>query len=161
MRIGRIEAMWGAEELRPAVGWKVWRVESGVEETRLRSVLYGDLWPARQAVEARCKRLLRSEHNAPCPGCGCGIHAGRELSAWEHYLSVDAGARVFGRVLLWGATIEGRHGWRAARACPIEIFVPADVENAADVAAGLAVYGVPVHVLEPVPAPVPTEVALR
>jgi hypothetical protein len=159
MRIGRIERMWEAEELRPAVGWKVWRVEHGVEETRLRSVLYGDLWPTGKPVEAHCQRVLRSEHDAPCPGCGCGIHAGRELSAWEHYLSVDADARVFGRVLLWGATIEGRHGWRAARACPVEIFVPTEVERAAEVAAGLRVYGVPVHVLELVP--VPEEVALR
>jgi hypothetical protein len=157
MRVGRIERMWGAEALRPAVGWKVWRVEQGAEGTRLRSVLYGDLWPEGEPVEAHCKRLLRSEHDAPCPGCGCGIHAGRELSAWEHYLMVDAGARVFGRVLLWGATIEGRHGWRAARACPVEVFVPAEVERAPEVAAGLAAYGVPVHVL----GPVPMEVALR
>jgi hypothetical protein len=158
MRIGRIERMWGAEALRPAIGWKVWRVERGAEETRLRSVLYGDLWPTREPVEAQCKRLLRSEHDAPSAGCGCGIHAGRELAAWEHYLSVDAGARVFGRVLLWGATIEGRHGWRSARACPVEIFVPSEVENTAEVAAGLVPYGVPVHVLEPVPVP---EVSLR
>lgn len=159
MRIGRIERMWGAEALRPAVGWKVWRVEHRADETRLRSVLYGDLWPAGEPVEAHCKRLLRSEHDAPCPGCGCGIHAGRELSAWEHYLSVDAGARVFGRVLLWGATIEGRHGWRAAHARPVEIFVPAGVELADEVASGLTAYGVPVHVLEPVL--VPEEAALR
>jgi hypothetical protein len=151
MRIGRIERMWGAEALRPAVGWKVWRVEHSAEETRLRSVLYGDLWPAGVPIEADCRRLVRVEHEAPCGGCGCGIHAGRELSAWEHYLSVDAGNRVFGRVLLWGATIEGRHGWRAARACPVEIFVPSEVENASEVAAGLAAYAVPVRVLEPVP----------
>jgi hypothetical protein len=159
MRIGRIERTWGAEELRPAVGWKVWGVEHGPEGTRLRSVLYGDVWPAGEPVEARCRRLLRSEHEAPCPGCGCGIHAGRELSAWEQYLAVEASTRVFGRVLLWGATIEGREGWRAARACPVEIFVPEAVENAASVAAGLRAYGVPVHVFEP--AHVPREVALR
>jgi hypothetical protein len=158
MRIGRIERTWGAEELRPAVGWKVWRVEHGTDGTRLRSVLYGDLWPAGEPVEASCRRLLRSEHEAPCLGCGCGIHAGRGLSAWEHYLSVEPGARVFGRVLLWGATIEGREGWRAARACPVEIFVPQAVENAAEVAAGLAAYGVPVHVEQPVEL-VPQEVA--
>ena len=29
MRIERIEQAWGAEALRPAVGWKVWRVEDG------------------------------------------------------------------------------------------------------------------------------------
>jgi hypothetical protein len=153
VRIGRIERVWAADELRPVVGWKVWGVEHGPEGTRLRSVLYGDFWPAGEPVVASCRRVVHSQHEAPCPGCGCGIHAGRELSAWEHYLAVDAGARVFGRVLLWGATIEGRLGWRAARACPVEIFVPSEVDDAAEVASGLTAYAIPVHVLEPVPVP--------
>jgi hypothetical protein len=160
MRIGRIERTWAADELRPAVGWKVWSVEHGPETTRLHSVLYGDLWAPGEPFEAHCRRLLRSQHEAPCAGCGCGIHAGRELSAWEHYLSVEAGVRVFGRVLLWGATIEGRDGWRAASACPVEIIVPAAVEHAEDVAAGLSAYGVPVHLGEPA-VPLREEAALR
>jgi hypothetical protein len=154
MRIGLPVRAWAAEELQPAVGWKIWRVEHAPERTSLRSVLYGDLWPAEQPLEATCRRVLRSTHPAPCRGCECGIHAGHELSAWEHYLSVDGQARVFGRVLLWGATIAGSSGWRAARACPVEIFVPAAVANAEAVAAGLEAYGVPVHLEVPVPAEV-------
>ena len=156
MRIGRLLRAWGVEELQPAVGWKIWRVEHGQEQTRLRSVLYGDLWPVGGPLEATCRRLLHCEHEAPCRGCECGIHAGRDLSAWEHYLSVDAEVRVFGRALLWGATIEGSAGWRAAYAAPVEIFVPTVVANAAEVAEGLAAYGVPVHVEA---APVLEEVA--
>jgi len=150
VRIGRIERMWAADALRPAVGWKVWSVERDLDGARLRSVLYGDLWLPGEAVRASCRRVLHSEHEAPCAGCGCGIHAGRDLLAWEHYLAVESNRRVFGRVLLWGATIEGREGWRAARACPVEIFVPEAVDDARDVGAELAAaYGVPVHVLEP------------
>jgi len=150
VKVGRIERMWAADELRPAVGWKVWSLER-TADTRLRSVLYGDIWEPGEPVEASCRRVLHSEHEAPCAGCGCGIHAGRELSAWEHYLAVDSTTRVFGRVLLWGATIEGREGWRAARACPVEIIVPEAVEDVREVAVELAAaYGVPVHVLEPV-----------
>jgi hypothetical protein len=150
VRIGRVERMWAADELRPAVGWKVWSVERDGADTRLRSVLYGDPWLPGEPIQATCRRILHSEHEAPCAGCGCGIHAGRELSAWEHYLAVEPRTRVFGRVLLWGATIEGREGWRAARACPVEIFVPEAVEDAREVAVDLAApYGVPVHVLEP------------
>ena len=37
MKIGQVERAWAAEALRPAVGWKVWRVEHGPERTRLRS----------------------------------------------------------------------------------------------------------------------------
>ena len=143
MRIGRIESAWGAEALRPAVGWKVWRVD---EEARLLSVLYGDLWPVDEPVRATCRRVVHSSHEARARGCECGIHAGRELGAWDHYLAIDAESRVFGRVLLWGSTLEGAHGWRAAEARPVEIFVPSAVTNQEEVAEGLRAYGVPVHV---------------
>jgi hypothetical protein len=143
VRIGRIEAAWAAEALRPAVGWKVWRVD---EQAHLRSVLYGDLWPFDEPVSAACKRL---SHAPPHEGCECGVHAGRDLGAWEHYLNVGSENRVFGRVLLWGSMLEGAHGWRAAHARPVEIFVPSAVPNQADVTEGLRAYSVPVHRLVP------------
>jgi hypothetical protein len=148
MRIGRLESAWGAEALRPAVGWKVWRVENGL----LVSVLYGDPWPLDEPIRAAC---ARHAHEAPSPLCECGIHAGRELSAWAHYLSVGAESRVFGRVLLWGSTVQGAHGWRGAYARPVEIVVPPAVADADEVAEALGAYGVPVHVLEPFEEAVP------
>jgi hypothetical protein len=151
MKIGKLERAWGAEALRPVVGWKVWRVDV-TDDVRLRSVLYGDLWPTADPLRADCRRMLHQAHEAPCAGCECGVHAGRELAAWEHYLAIDAETRVFGRVLLWGSTIEGSAGWRAEQARPVEIFVPAAVENAPRVAEGLSTYGVAVHVLEAAPA---------
>lgn len=143
MRIGRVEQSWAADALRPAVGWKVWRVEDGL----LASVLYGDRWPVDEPIQATCSR---HGHEAPSRLCECGIHAGRDLAAWEHYLRVGRESRVFGRVLLWGSTVEGEHGWRAACARPVEIFVPAAVTVATD---GLAAYGVPVR--EPTRVAVP------
>ena len=151
MRIERIEQAWGAEALRPAVGWKVWRVEDGA----LLSVLYGDVWPVDEPVRATCRRHVHVAHEAPAIGCECGIHAGRELGAWDHYLAVGAEARVFGRVLLWGAVLEGARAWRGALARPVEIFVPPAVENADEVADGLRAYGVSVHALEPIVEAVP------
>src|SRR6266536_6427953 len=109
MRIGLVEHAWGAEALRPAVGWKVWGVEHASEQALLRSVLYGDLWPADEPMLATCRRVLRSSHEAPCRGCECGIHVGRELGAWDHYLAIDAENRVFGRVMAWGSVLEGPH----------------------------------------------------
>jgi hypothetical protein len=150
MRIERIERAWGAESLRPAVGWKVWRVDDG----ELLSVLYGDRWPADEPVRATCRRHVHVAHEAPALGCECGIHAGRELRAWEHYLAVGAEARVFGRVLLWGAVLEGASAWRGELARPVEIFVPPAVENAEEVAEALSSYGVPVTLLAPVGEPV-------
>jgi hypothetical protein len=151
MRIERIERAWGAEALRPAVGWKVWRVEDGA----LLSVLYGDIWPVDEPVRATCRRHVHVAHEAPAIGCECGIHAGRELGAWDHYLAVGAEERVFGRVLLWGAVLEAARAWRGALARPVEIFVPPAVENADEVADTLRAYGVPVHALEPIVEAVP------
>ena len=129
----------------PVVGWKIWRVEGAVR-TRLRSVLYGSLWPPGRPAVADCKKLCRVRHDAPDVLCECGIHAAKSLEAWRHYLTVG-GDRVFGRALLWGAMIEGELGWRAAAAYPLEVYVPAQLEHAGDIAAGLAVYGVPVEVV--------------
>ena len=151
MRLERIERAWGAEALRPAVGWKVWRVDDGA----LLSVLYGDRWPVDEPARATCRRHVHVAHEAPALGCECGIHAGRELRAWEHYLAVGAEARVFGRVMLWGSVLEGASAWRGELARPVEIFVPPAVENAAEVAQALRAYGVPVHVLAPVEEAVP------
>jgi hypothetical protein len=145
-----------SEEAEPLVGWKIWRVEHDDERTRLRSVLYGSLWaPGRPAV-ADCKKPLRFRHEAPDPLCDCGIHAGKSLAAWQHYLKVG-GDRVFGRALLLGDRVEGSAGWRAAAGYPLEVYVPATLEDAEEIAAGLTVYGVPVEV---VGAPVHAEEVL-
>jgi hypothetical protein len=130
----------------PAVGWKIWRVEHDEERTRLRSVLYGSLWPPGRPAVADCKKLLRVRHDAPDPLCECGIHVARSLQQWRHYLTVGDD-RVFGRALLWGERLEGELGWRAAAAYPVELYVPATVEHAEAVAEGLMVYGVPAEVV--------------
>jgi hypothetical protein len=129
----------------PVIGWKIWRVEHGEERTRLRSVLYGSLWPPGRPAVAECKKLLRVRHEAPDPVCDCGIHAAKSLAAWRHYLAVG-GDRVFGRALLWGDRLEGALGWRAANAYPLELYVPAKLEQAEAIAQGLLLYGVPVEI---------------
>jgi hypothetical protein len=142
MRIGRSIFVASTE---PVVGWKIWRVEHSAERTRLRSALYGSLWPPERPAVAECKKLLRTRHEAPDPLCECGIHAGKSLSSWRHYLAVGDD-RVFGRVQLWGDRLEGELGWRATHAYPLGLYVPATLELADEIAAGLAVYGVPVEV---------------
>lgn len=145
MRIGtRIQTATAAAE--PVVGWKIWRVEHTEDRTRLRSVLYGSLWPPGRPARAECKRLLRVRHDAPDALCECGIHAAKSLGAWRHYLRVGDD-RVFGRAVLWGGIVEGELGWRAAAAYPLEVRVPAQLEHAEEIAAALAVYGVPVEVV--------------
>jgi hypothetical protein len=140
------------------VGWKIWRVEHDQERTRLRSVLYGSLWPPGRPAVADCKKLYRVRHEAPDPLCECGIHVAKSLDQWRHYLTVG-GDRVFGRALLWGNRIEGELGWRAATVYPLTLYVPATLAEAEAIAEELSVYGVPVeiagaptHIDEAVPA---------
>jgi hypothetical protein len=143
MRIGRASFIASSE---PVIGWKIWRVEDSEERTRLRSVLYGSLWPPGRPVVADCKKLLRTRHEAPDPVCECGIHAAKSLADWRHYLAVGDD-RVFGRALLWGDRLEGELGWRATHAYPLELYVPATVERPEEIADGLAVYGAPVGIV--------------
>src|SRR6476646_1107178 len=155
MRIGRASFVTSSE---PVVGWKIWRVERSDERTRLRSVLYGSLWPPGRPAVADCNKLYRARHQAPNPLCECGIHVAKSLEQWRHYLAVGVD-RVFGRALLWGDRLEGQLGWRAAFAYPLALYVPATLDDAGAIAEGLLVYGVPVeiagapmHVHEAVPA---------
>jgi hypothetical protein len=157
VRLGAtISAVTNATE--PAVAWKIWRVDHDGERTRLRSVLYGSLWPPGRPALADCKKLYRVRHEAPDPLCECGIHLAKSLEQWRHYLAVG-NDRVFGRALLWGDRLEGELGWRAAAAYPLALYVPATLDEAQTIAEGLSVYGVPVeltgapgHVQEAVPA---------
>jgi hypothetical protein len=142
MRLGNVIDTAAGE---PVVGWKIWRVEHSAGRTRLRSVLYGSLWPPGRPAVADCKKLLRTRHAAPDPLCECGIHAAKELESWRHYLAVGDD-RVFGRALIWGERIEGELGWRAAAAYPLEIYIPATLAEAEEIAAGLADYGVAVEI---------------
>jgi len=143
--------------VEPVVGWKIWRIEHSEERTRLRSVLYGSLWPPGRPAVADCKKLYRARHEAPDLRCECGIHVAKSLEQWRHYLAVG-GDRVFGRALLWGDRLEGELGWRAATVYPLALYVPATLADAEAIAAGLAVYCVPVEIAG-VPAPVHEPVA--
>jgi hypothetical protein len=129
----------------PVVGWKIWRVEHDEERTRLRSVLYGSLWPPGRPAVADCKKLYRARHEAPDPLCECGIHVAKSLDQWRHYLAVGDD-RVFGRALLWGDRLEGELGWRGVSSYPLALYVPATLDDAGAIAEGLLVYGVPVEI---------------
>jgi hypothetical protein len=135
MNLGRIEAV----ETGVATGWRVWRLGA---EGLLRSVVYDQVWPAQTPVRAECRKLGGS-HAAPDPRCECGLHAAKNLADWAHYLGRPD--RVFGRVALVGAIVEGARGFRAEAAYPLELVVPASVEDADGAARALAVYRVPVE----------------
>jgi hypothetical protein len=147
MNLGAFVHRSATAELAPAIGWRIWRLLAGNGEVRLGSVVYPAAWQPGEPLRAECEKLPRRSHDAPDGRCECGIYAARELTPWAHYLRVG-GDRVFGRVLLWGDVVEARGGWRGARAAPVELYVPARLDEAEAVADALAAYRVPVHLVD-------------
>jgi hypothetical protein len=137
----------------PLVGWRAWRVVVAGGCLRLRSAVFDADWSPGTPLAAGCAH----GHKAPALDCVCGIYASRTPAEALRYLvgrnDPDVVHRVAGEVQLWGLTVEGEHGWRAARAYPHRIWVPPRQTNAlaVDVAAirrELAAYRVPVTVLD-------------
>jgi len=153
----------------PLIGWRTWAaVEEGGGLT-LRSVVYESRWPPRERLVAVCGRrphwrlLARwrrvQPHEAPDERCECGIYAAcaPDLAlSFLFRLGLIRGVRsaLIGRVALWGRVIECERGWRATFAYPTQLYVlraPASRRQRPDargLARDLAVYGVPVQVVE-------------
>lgn len=146
----------------PFEGWRVWKVVRREGRYTLGSVIQRTLWPAGRPLDAECLRSRlrltslfgRSRHDAPDAGCVCGVYAGR-LDCIGTYVAeapCRGLARVLGRVALWGTVIECDRGFRASRAYPTRIYVPADVGEPwrvswEEVALGLARYRAPIEML--------------
>lgn len=149
--------------VEPLVGWRVWVVvldELGLP--RLRSVVQKTIWPTGEALVAECcqrrvlARLLRRPQHGPVPllSCQCGVYA-TNLPELEPLLAEapwETGARVLGRVSLWGDVVECERGWRASHAYPAELHVPVRDGRRPrltqeEIAISLADYGVPVELL--------------
>jgi hypothetical protein len=146
----------------PFEAWRVWRVVREGDDFALASVVKRTIWPAGEPLEAECLKALpffdwllrRRPHDAPEECCECGIYAAT-LDTVRRYLTdslPDARTRVIGRVALWGAVVECERGYRATYGYPLSLCVPLPVGGraraaAAEIAAGLGRYGVPVRVL--------------
>lgn len=143
------------------VAWRAWRVLDERHGHRLRSVVYPAIWAPGHELVAECECRSRSLSRpwryrrcelAPSTDCDCGIYGARKVTDAIEYLGNTTGAwdpsnAVIGRVSLWGEVMEHRLGWRASRAYPARIVVPARPGSDA-VAAALDAYGVPVEQFE-------------
>jgi hypothetical protein len=154
--------------VEPIVGWRTWLVVQEGEGFRLRSVVYDALWSLRTELVARClhralpvPRRRRSKHVPPV-AAAAAASTRRVSPPRPRPISRDApGAetlsvhRVIGTVSLWGRVVECTRGWRASRAYPKAIYVPAmrapywlRAERAEEVALALTAYDVPVELLD-------------
>lgn len=141
----------------------------------LSSPVYETAWLPRQETLARCRSRGDAwswiPHAAPAEDCRCGLYAARTPAQAAALLAERRWARachalqaVLGRVLLWGSVVECEQGWRAERAYPAALYLPAlapevrgglgrflprgqSAISAPELARGLAAYGVAVELI--------------
>jgi hypothetical protein len=160
--------------IEPVGAWRVWRVGMCEGRVVLESLFggAGTVWEPGVPLAAVCScghrprwrpwRIEPNEHSAPDLDCSCGIYGVPSVSAARSYLETPAlvgrNERVIGRVALWGSVVEGPFGWRASRAYPIELFVPAPAITRSafrrrayveEIVLALEAYRVPVDLFEP------------
>ena len=150
----------------------MWRVAMREGRVVLQSLFSGAVWEPGVPFVASCtgghrsrwalRRTKPNPHTAPALECRCGIYGVQSVAAARSYLEkpplLSRDDRVIGRVALWGDVVEGPLGWRASRAYPIELFVPAPVVAqtglrrrgyADEIMLALEAYGVPVDLVVP------------
>lgn len=98
----------------PIIAWRSWALTGWRDGShlRLRPVARRGGWKPREATEASCR--TNPFHDAPEPGCRCGLHASVTLDI----LRRTKCPAVLGRVALWGRVIEHERGYRARFAYP-------------------------------------------
>jgi hypothetical protein len=125
------------------LGWRAWTVAETPAGARLGSVIYDGVWTPGEVAQATCRQVESSHRELPGLDCACGFHAARDPVDAISYLrgrdDVRTIGRVLGEVALSGAIVETETGWRASAAYPARLYV-----EDPDIAAALAVYGVPV-----------------
>lgn len=159
------------DAIEPELGWRVWDVVELDGSYRLCSLAFWTIWQPGTAARASCRRSLINPgrapvgHGAPDLACSCGIYAARSARQVLAYARAfrprsDTVHRVLGTVSLWGTIVECQGGWRAERAYPATLYVPAfrrrrrlgrkraPLVPIEDLAFGLADYAVPVEIVD-------------
>jgi hypothetical protein len=155
-----LELTFGTE---PLVGWRAWRIvelerRDGTTEPRLASLTGREFWTPRRRLTAQClprdrgvyafSAGRRPFHEAPWPGCDCGVWALRDQAAIESFIrhdGQDARAVCFGPVYLWGRVLEFSKGLRGQHCYPKQLhLLRGDTELAARL---VELYGVPVEIV--------------
>lgn len=172
--------MGAPDYVAPTVGWRGWLVVEFEGTLRLCSPRYWTVWLPQAEMVALCRLGERAwwpgrpslpEHAAPDEDCRCGIYAAPTAAQAAASLTDPPRPRerivhhVIGRVSLWGTVVECERGWRAERAYPALLAVPAPLPRApkrhilparrqpsrslpaSAVAGALCEYGVPIELI--------------
>ena len=133
----------------PVLGWRYWQFQPATAV--LRSVTHRRIeWRPGAVLRAVC---LIGGHDAPAPGCACGIHAAPGLAELRAGgVCVAPGEPlVVGQVRLWGTVVTDAHGLRAELAYParVSLVTAAGGPDAPATLDRLGAFGVPVDTMAP------------
>jgi hypothetical protein len=111
----------------------------------------GDLFGSKE-TEAEAARI--GPHDAPHPGCECGMYAWFEIGGTRGKLNSGGGLRVWGAVTAWGRIEVHADGFRAEYAEPVALaYSPRDpYEDVVRVQAVAGELGLPFVTLDDLPA---------
>lgn len=122
------------------VGWRGWQI---TKDGKLAAIVHEDsIWTPGEALSAVCAKGKR--HPVPFMNCSCGFYATDSLEKLMDNDYHTAGA--FGRVSMWGKSIDFTGGYKSQFAYPREIWVNYTLVRYVE---KLAVYGVPVRLANP------------
>jgi len=114
--------------IEPFLGWKglLADEEGGLWSPIVATAAIDAPWPVGEPLLATCTQ----KHAPPAKGCGCGIYA---LKTFEELrdkrynwgATEDGKVWVVAEVALYGDVRRGHIGWRASKAAPQRVYVPA------------------------------------
>lgn len=132
----------------PFEAWRAWRIIDWDGVLVLQSITYKVNWIPRQEFIAECrenpsvKKKATTVHAAPDLNHQCGIYCLKDKEAaivWAENAATwsKADPVAYGRINIWGHTLNFTKGYLTEFAYPAEIFVPPnngfpDVERAID-----------------------------
>ena len=110
--------------IEPFLGWKGLLAD---DEGGLWSPQNVTFWPVGEPLLAKCHN---KRHSPPVTGCMCGVYAvktyedlRRDSYNWGE--SKNGNSWVLAQVALYGKVRKGAIGWRASKAAPQRVYVPA------------------------------------
>lgn len=126
--LGIVEKM--SKSRKPLSSWRTWKVVDDGEPLRLKSISYGEYWPAMEPIKAKCVGGNDGDHECPSWHHRCGVYSVKELehvSRWatsRHPGSTQI--TVIGEIEMWGRVLEYTDGYRSEYAYPLKLYVPSD-----------------------------------
>lgn len=106
------------DSINPVEGWKVLNFDS--DGNAYSPTILSEWIPQKRKV-AECGQFKHAGHEAPHPGCSCGVYMVTTTQQALGYANNGDSALV--RIKGWGRIVPGTRGWRVEYAYPDRIYL--------------------------------------